>query len=76
LTTKPVDRSLPVRGTAAGLLKRVWQGEWERADEAAQAVRAHGDTPLSQAVALQLAERLGVGWRTVYRYRDRLLRAD
>ena len=76
MSTKPADRSLPVRGTAAGELERVEQGHWERADEAAQAIRTLGDTPLSQAMAMQLAERLSVSWRTVYRYRDRLREAD
>jgi hypothetical protein len=76
LTTKPVNRSLPVRGTAAGDLERVEQCQWERADEAAQAIRALGHTPLSQAMAMQLAGHLGVSWRTIYRYRNRLRQAD
>ena len=58
------------------MLERIGQGQWERADEAAQAIRALGDTPLSQAIAMELAERLGVSLRTVYRYRDRLRDAD
>ncbi len=76
MTTKPADRSLPVRGTAAGPLERIGQVDWQRADEAAQAIRSLGETPLSKAIAVQLADQLGVSWRTVYRYRDRLQGAD
>lgn len=43
-----------------------------RFERAARAIRSLQGQPLSQALAEGLAKRLGVHWRTVYRYRDRL----
>jgi putative transposase len=41
-------------------------------ERVAKSVRSLGDKPLTLAAARQLAELLGVSWRTVYRYRNRL----
>jgi putative transposase len=64
MVAKRAEKSLPVRGRAVGRLEHV------------EAVRSLGDEPLTVPVARQPAERLGVSWRTVDRYRDRLRATD
>ena len=69
---KPTAKSLPVRSQAAGPLEKIEQPQWHDLERVAQAVRSLGDKPLTLGAARTLAKRLGVGWRTVYRYRLRL----
>ena len=70
-TKRPVN-SLPVRGRTQGQLERFEEKRWKQIERIAQALRALGDDPLTQPRAQALAKRLGVHWRTIYRYRARL----
>ena len=76
MAKKLAAKSLPVRNRAAGRLEKVADASWTHIERVAETIRSLGDTPLTLATAERLAKRLGVSWRTVYRYRDRLQSAD
>ena len=69
MAKKPAAKSLPVRKRAAGRLEQTADASWTHVERVAQTIRSLGDAPLSLATAERLAKRLGVSWRTVYRYR-------
>ena len=71
-TKKPIAKSLPVRGRSPGRLETLDDDHSKQLDKIAQTIRPLGDSPLTQTRAQHLAKRLGVNWRTVYRYRQRL----
>lgn len=52
--------------------RRAEEAKLAKLERAARAIRSLQGQPMSQALAEVLAKRLGVHWRTVYRYRDRL----
>ena len=72
MATKRPFKSLPARGRTQGQLERFEEKRWKQIERIAQALRALGDDPLTQPCAQALAKRLGVHWRTIYRYRARL----
>ena len=72
MATKRPFKSLPVRGRTQGQLERFEEKRWKQLERIAQALRALGGDPLTQPRAQALAKRLGVHWRTIYRYRARL----
>ena len=72
MATKRPFKSLPVRGRTQGQLERFEEKRWKQIERIAQALRALGGDPLTQPRAQALAKRLGVHWRTIYRYRARL----
>jgi len=72
MTKKPVARSFHVHGQAAGPLEAIEDDKWQRLEGIAQAIRSLGANALTKAHAERLAEQLGINWRTVYRYRQRL----
>lgn len=76
MASKPPPQSLPVRGRAVGALERVSSKRWRQLEQVAQALRSLGDTPLTRARAELLAQRFGVHWATIYRYRLRLAEID
>ena len=73
---KSAPKLLPVRGRASGALEGVTGKRWRQVERVAQALRSLGDTPMTQARAERLAQRFGVHWATIYRYRARLQEAD
>ena len=72
MASKSPPKSLPVRGRASGALERVTSKRWRQLERVAQALRSLGDTPMTHARAERLAQRFGVHWATIYRYRARL----
>ncbi len=76
MAKKPAAKSLPVRNRAAGRLEQIADARWTHVERVVETIRSLGDAPLSLATAERLAKRLGVSWRTVYRYRDRLQSVD
>ena len=76
MAKKPAAKSLPVRSKVGGRLEKIADPRWKRIERVAQTVRSLGERPLTRLNAQRLAKRLGVSWRTVYRYRQRLRVAD
>ena len=76
MASKVPSKSLPVRGRAVGGLEGVAAKRWQQLERIAQALRSLGETPLTQARAERLAQRFGVHWATIYRYRARLAAVD
>ena len=76
MAKKPAAKSLPVRNRAAGRLERIADARWRHVERVVETIRSLGDAPLPLATAERMAKRLGVSWRTVYRYRDRLQSVD
>ena len=76
MASKSPPKSLPVRGRASGALEGVGGKRWRQLERVAQALRCVGDTPMTQARAERLAQRFGVHWATIYRYRARLVVVD
>ncbi len=69
---KTASNTLPARRQAEGQLEQIDDSQWLAIQRAAQLVSRFDDKPLSLAQAKKIADRLGINWRTVYRYRDRL----
>ena len=69
---KTASNTLPARHQAEGQLEQIDDSQWLAIQRAAQLVSPFDDKPLSLAQAKKIADRLGINWRTVYRYRDRL----
>ena len=76
MAKKPAAKSLPVRNRAAGRLEQIADARWTHVERVVETIRSLGEAPLALATAERLAKRLGVSWRTVYRYRDRLQSVD
>lgn len=76
MASKSPSKSIPVRGRAPGAIEGVASKSWSRLEQVAQALRSLGNTPLTQAQAERLADRFGVHWVTIYRYRARLDQVD
>ena len=76
MASKSPPKSLPVRGRAPSALESVASKRWRQLERVAQALRSLGDTPMTQARAERLAQRFGVHWATIYRYRARLVEID
>ena len=59
-----------------GSIEQVASKRWRQLERVAQTLRFLGDTPMTQAPAERLAQRFGVHWATIYRYRTRLIEID
>ena len=64
------------RGKTDGSLETVDAARWKKLQDAAESLRPTLDLPFSKSVAIALAQRLGVHWTTVYRFRQRLILND
>ena len=73
---KSPPKSLPVRGRAPCALEGEAGKRWRQLKRVAQALRSLGDTPMTRARAERMAQRFGVHWATIYRYRARLIEID
>ncbi|MBA2722635.1 MAG: DDE-type integrase/transposase/recombinase [Methylibium sp.] len=76
MAKKPAAKSLPAHNRAAGRLEQIADARWTHVERVVETIRSLGDAPLALATAERLAKRLGVSWRTGYRYRDRLQSVD
>lgn len=72
MSSKSVPGSLPVRGHVPGSLEEIDDKQWAQLEPLAKALRLLGDSAMTEAHAKQLAERFGVHWASIYRYRARL----
>ena len=72
MASKSPPKSLPVRGRASGALEGVANKRGRELERVAQALRPLGEEPMTQARAERLAQRFGIHWATIYRYRERL----
>src|SRR4051812_8297045 len=76
MALKSSPKTLPVRGRASSVLEGVSNKSWRKLERVAKLIRSLGDAPLTQSHAERLAQRFGVHWSTVYRYRARLAEVD
>ena len=76
MASKSPPKSPSVRGRAVGSLERVASNRWRQLERVAQALRSLADSPMTQARAERMAQRFGVHWATIYRYRARLVEID
>ena len=76
MASKSPANALPVRGRAPSALEGKASKRWRQLERVAQALRSLGDTPMTQARAERLAQRFGVHWATIYRYRALLVEID
>ena len=76
MASKLPPNSLPVRGRTPGVLERVPGKRWRQLERVVQALRSIGETPMTQARAERLAQRFGVHWATIYRYRAWVVEID
>ena len=76
MASKSFPNSLSINGRAAGSFDKLASKRWRQSERVAEAMRSLGETLMTQARAERMAQRFGVHWATIYRYRCRLAEID